>query len=89
MPTARRRFMITETDEVAAALSDAAERWPDDRGAPARLLLHLVEEGRAVVARQRDRRTEDDLRAIEETSGALTGVYRPGYLDEVRRDWPE
>lgn len=81
--------MITETDEVAAALADAAERWPDDRGAPAKLLLHLVAEGRAVVARQRDRRVEHDLAAIDEVSGALTGTYGPGYLEELRRDWPE
>lgn len=80
--------MITETDEVAAALADAAERWPQDRGAPARLLVHLVQEGHAVVARQRDRSIQDELDAVDEISGTLTGVYGPGYLEELRRGWP-
>jgi hypothetical protein len=26
---------------------------------------------------------------MERTSGTLTGVYRPGYLADVRQDWPE
>ena len=27
--------------------------------------------------------------AIAELSGSLTGVYAPGYLDDLRHDWPE
>lgn len=36
MPTARPRHMLTETDEVADALRDAAHRWPEDRERPAK-----------------------------------------------------
>jgi hypothetical protein len=25
--------------------------------------------------------------AVEETAGALTGVYEPGYLASLREDW--
>jgi hypothetical protein len=31
----------------------------------------------------------DQRRAIKDTAGALTGVYPPGYLEELRADWPD
>ena len=35
-------------------------------------------------ARRQRRRT-----AIAALSGSLTGVFGPGYLDDLRNDWPE
>lgn len=89
MPTARPRHLITETDWVARALDDAAERWPEDRDRRAKLLLHLVEEGHhalaQIVAAQRAARVD----AIRATSGALTGTYDHDYLQRLREDWPQ
>jgi len=31
----------------------------------------------------------DRRRAIEDTAGVLTGVYPPGYLRQLRDDWPD
>lgn len=89
VPTTRPRHVITESDELAAALDHAARRWPEDAGSRARLLLRLVEEGhRAVVDRdEQDRRRR--LEALADTSGALTGCYPSGYIEELRKDWPE
>jgi len=39
MPTTRPRYPITETDEVAKILDDAARKWPD---APRSRLIKLV-----------------------------------------------
>ncbi|MCY7419748.1 MAG: AbrB/MazE/SpoVT family DNA-binding domain-containing protein [Chloroflexi bacterium] len=29
------------------------------------------------------------LRALKELAGSLTGVYEPGYLDQLRSEWRE
>jgi hypothetical protein len=81
--------VITETDQVAAALDDAAERWPEERGNRPRLLLRLLEEGHRAVAGERRRRAEDHRQAVSETSGVLTGSYGDRYLADLRAEWPE
>jgi hypothetical protein len=78
--------MITETDEVAAALDAAAARWP---GITSRreLLLRLVEQGRAVIEQDRLDETQRRIAAIQDVKGVLTGAYEPGYLEHLRDDW--
>src|SRR5215207_2587921 len=87
MPTTRPRLMVTETDELAAALDAAAARWPKV-GSRRELLLRLVEQGRNAIERERAEETERRRAAIRATSGALTGAFEPGYLDRLRDDWP-
>ncbi len=87
MPTIRQRYAVTETDEVARALDEAARRWPEE--SRSRLLLRLIDEGyrsiRASVAEQVLARRI----AIEETHGLLADSYGPDYLERLRRDWDE
>ncbi|HEY5787065.1 MAG TPA: hypothetical protein VIT65_20055 [Microlunatus sp.] len=89
MPTTRPRHVITETDPVAAALDEAARRWPEDSQSRSRLLLRLVEEGHHAIAADSARRLAARVEAIRRTSASLSGVYGPTYLDDVRRDWDE
>jgi hypothetical protein len=89
MPTSRRRHVITETDQVARALDDAAERWPEDRGNRPRLLLRLLDEGHRAVTGERQQRVRDHREAVTSTSGVLTGAYDKGYLEQLRAEWPE
>lgn len=89
MPTSRPRHTVTESDELSNALDDAAKRWPEDRDARARLLVHLAQEGHRAL-KERDAALQDRRReALRRTSGALTGAYEPGYLDRLRGEWPE
>jgi hypothetical protein len=88
VPTTRPRHLITETEQVARALDDAATRWPADRDNRAKLLLHLLEEGHRAVVGQQESAVREGRRAVTRTSGALTGLYGDGYLDELRKDWP-
>ncbi len=89
MPTTRRRLVITETDDVAAVLELAAQRWPEDRDHRRRLLLHLVHEGGRSIEQADESARAAQRRAVERTSGALTGAYRRDELAVLREDWPE
>lgn len=89
MPTARARHSITETDEISRALAAAAQRWPDDRERPGKLLLDLVREGHRAITTDAERASNERRAAITRTGGALTGTYPAGYLERLRGDWPE
>ncbi len=87
MPTTRPRLTITETDEIARALDEAAAKWPEV-GSRRELLLRLVEQGRDALARDSGDAAAARRDAIRRTSGALTGTYEPDYLARLRDDWP-
>ena len=81
--------MITETDEVAAAIDVAARHWPSDRRSRSKLLLHLIDTGRHALLDEGTRNQAEWEAILESTSGSFTGLYEPGYLEELRKDWPE
>lgn len=89
MPTTKPRHVVTETDEVAAALDVAAKHWPESAHSRSRLLVRLVKEGVLRVQEQEESALEKRLRAINEAAGSMSGVFPRGYLEELRKDWPE
>lgn len=88
MPTSRPRHTITETSDVAVALDDAARHWPEQASRRGQLLLRLVAEGHRALEREDARARVQRRDAVERTAGTLTGVYPPGYLEDLRGDWP-
>jgi len=89
MPTDRPRHSITESDELARALDNAAARWPEDRNVRARLLVRLAREGHRSIAAEAADEAAERLAALRSTSGTLTEAYPDGYLEDLRGDWPE
>lgn len=83
MPTNRPRHFVTESDDLAKAL-DAAHRWWPELSR-AQLITRLALEGFDAKRRRREER----LAIIRKHAGALTGVYRPDELEQLRADWPE
>lgn len=75
--------MLTEDEELAVALAEAAEHWPHLRRQPSALLHRLIVEGHYAL----ERRPVDRRAAVEATSGSLTGVYPAGYLEQLREEW--
>lgn len=89
MPTAHRRHAITETDDIGRALDVARRTWPDLADKPGALLRQLILVGQNTLARDAATAAKSRRRAVEETAGALAGVYGPHYLRDLRADWPE
>jgi hypothetical protein len=84
MPTTKPRYTVTDTGELGELLDEAQRRWPDVRDRK-ELLLKLVAAGGEAIEREATARRL----AVEETAGALSGVYEPGELQRLREDWPE
>lgn len=89
VPTSRPRHTVTETDELARALDAAAARWPDEKEARTRLLLRLVEVGHRAIEEDDEARAERRRKVIERDAGKFTGLYPPGYLKQLRDEWPD
>ena len=86
MPTTRPRHFVTETDDLARALDAAASRWPGL--SRAQLLVRLALEGHHAAQRAHNERRDRRLAALREHRGILTGAYGPGYLYQLREEWP-
>jgi hypothetical protein len=75
--------MLTETDEIAAALNDAALAWPELRGDRSALLRRLVQAGRTSL------HCGGVRTLLAEASGAATGAYPRDARAELLAEWPE
>jgi hypothetical protein len=84
MPTTKSCYTITDAGEISDQLDRAQRRWPEVKDRK-ELLLKLVATGGAAIKEE----GADRARAVEETAGILSGVYKPGELERLGEDWPE
>jgi len=79
VPTTRPRHPVTETDEIAEILDDAARKWPE---VPRARLIQLVIADWAAGGRSPSARSA----ARKELVGSLPGSAE---LYDANADWPE
>ena len=83
MPTTRPRHMLTETEELSAALTDAALMWPELAGDKGALLRKLIEAGAQSV------KSGGSVKAlIDDAAGAASGCYPRNARAELLSEWP-
>jgi hypothetical protein len=85
MPTKRHRLLVTETDELAAALDEAARRWPDV--SRPRLLVRLAAEGQRVFHDEAARSAR--VAGVRHGAGSVAGVWPPDARERLRDEWPQ
>jgi hypothetical protein len=83
MPTKKPRYIVTDTGDLSNQLDQAQRRWSEIRD-HMELLRKLTPAGRDAIEEE----ATDRPRTVEETAGALSGVYEPGELERLREDWP-
>lgn len=88
MPTANRRHAITETADIASALTTAKKTWPELADKPGALLRRLILLGQTTLVHDQGAAENARDQSIDATAGALAGVFGPHYLTELREDWP-
>jgi hypothetical protein len=76
--------MLTETDDIAHAIDDAAAVWPELRGDRAALLRQLIGAGHTSL---KSRGGASEL--VRRAAGAATGVYPRNARAELLAEWPE
>ncbi len=84
MPRTKPRNTITDSGKLSDQLDQTQRRWPEIRDRK-ELLLKLAAAGHDAIEEKATERAQ----AVEETAGALSGVYEPGELERLREDWPE
>ena len=87
MPTTLPRYQITETPPVAHAINVAAVKWPDLPRS--RLVIKLIETAAQALESEDAERIERRREAVRRSAGAFPGCFPPGYLEDLRKDWPE
>ena len=87
MPTTRPRYAITETPEISRALEAARRKWPEDSDRPAKLILRLIHDSASRIDDQLEQDRARRQQAIRDAAGSFE--YPEGYLEDLRKDWPE
>ena len=88
MPTTRPRHMITENDQLSAALIEAAKIWPELADQRTLLVRKVLEVGIETIEGQAKQNTKGRLAKVQKLAGSMDGVWPAGWRKELAEDWP-
>ncbi|CAB4551895.1 unannotated protein [freshwater metagenome] len=88
MPTTRPRHMITETDQLSEALSQAAKLWPELAGQRTLLLRKVLEVGIETIEQEATQKTKSRMAGVDKLAGSMPGVWPANWKEELAKDWP-
>jgi hypothetical protein len=80
--------MITETDQLSHALSQAAKLWPELAGQRTLLLRKVLEVGIETIEQEATQKTKGRIASVEKLAGSMTGVWPANWKQELAEDWP-
>jgi hypothetical protein len=80
--------MITETDQLSYALSEAAKIWPELSGQRTLLLRKVLEVGIESIEAQATKRTKSRMLKVQKIAGSMDGVWPANWKHELDKDWP-
>jgi hypothetical protein len=81
--------MITETDQLAAALAQAEKIWPELAGQRTLLLRKLLEVGITAIERESAEKVSRRLTQIQKLAGSMDGTWPANWKQELGEDWPK
>ena len=81
--------MITETDQLAQALTQAEKIWPELAGQKTLLLRKLLEVGITTIERESAERSSQRLTQIQKLAGSMDGTWPANWKQELGGVWPK
>ncbi len=81
--------MITETDQLAQALTQAEKIWPELTGQRTLLLRKLLEAGISTIERESAEKSSHRLTQIQKLAGSMDGTWPANWKEELGGDWPK
>lgn len=77
-----------ETDQLSAALLEAAKIWPELADQRTLLLRKVLEVGIETIEGQAKQNTKGRLAKVQEIAGSMDGVWPANWRKELAEDWP-